>query len=46
MEDQCEELAGLAEQAGMQIPAEAETELLMDLEEEIGQRKETMEDLG
>ncbi len=46
MEDQCEELAGLAEQAGKQIPAEAETEHLIDLEEEIGQRKETVEDLG
>jgi hypothetical protein len=46
MEDQCEELAGLAEQAGKQIPAEAEAELLTDLEEEIGQRKETVEDLG
>jgi hypothetical protein len=46
MEDQCEELAWLAEQAGKQVPAEAETELLTDLEEEIGQRKETVEDLG
>ncbi len=46
MEDQCEELAGLAEQAGKQIPAEAEAELLIDLEEEMGQRKETVEDLG
>jgi hypothetical protein len=46
MEDQCDELAGLAEQAGKQIPAEAEAELLIDLEEEIGQRKETVEDLG
>ncbi len=46
MEDQCEELAGLAEQAGKQIPAEAETEILIYLEEEIGQRKETVKDLG
>jgi hypothetical protein len=46
MEDQCEELVGLAQQAGKQIPAEAETELLIDLEEEIGQRKETVGDLG
>jgi hypothetical protein len=46
MEDQCDELAGSAEQAGKQIPAEAETELLIDLEEEIGQRKDTVEDLG
>jgi hypothetical protein len=46
MESQCEELAELAEQAGNQIPAEAEAELLIDLEEEIGQRKETVGDLG
>ncbi len=46
MESQCEELAELAEQAGKQVPAEAETELLTDLEEEIGQRKETVGDLG
>jgi hypothetical protein len=46
MEDQCDELAELAEQAGKQIHAEAETELLIDLEEEIGQRKDTVEDLG
>jgi hypothetical protein len=46
MEDQCEELAGLAEQAEKQIPAEAEAKLLIDLEEEIGQRKETVGDLG
>ncbi len=46
MEGQCEELAGLAEQAGNQIPAEAEVELLIDLEEEIGQRKELVGDLG
>ncbi len=46
MESQCEELAELAEQAGKKIPAEAEAELLVDLEEEIGQRKETVGDLG
>jgi hypothetical protein len=46
MESQCEELAELAEQARKQIPAEAEAELLIDLEEEIGQRKETVGDLG
>ncbi len=46
MESQCEELAELAEQAGNQIPAEAEAELMTDLEEEIGQRKETVGDLG
>jgi F0F1-type ATP synthase membrane subunit b/b' len=46
MEGLCEELAGPAEQAGSQIPAEAEVELLMELEEEIGQRKEIVGDLG
>jgi hypothetical protein len=46
MEGQCEELASLAEQAGNQIPAEADVELLADLEEEIGQRKEMVGDLG
>jgi hypothetical protein len=46
MEGQCEELAVLAEQAGSQIPAEAEVELLVDLEEEICQRKEIVGDLG
>jgi hypothetical protein len=39
-------LAELAEQAGKQVPAEAEAELMLDLEEEIGQRKETVGDLG
>jgi F0F1-type ATP synthase membrane subunit b/b' len=46
MESQCEELTELAEQAGKQIPAKAEAEVLIDLEEEIGQRKETVGDLG
>ncbi len=46
MESQCEMLAELAKQAGKQDPAEAETELLIDLEEEKGQRKETVGDLG
>jgi hypothetical protein len=46
MEGQCEELAVLAEQAGNQVPAEAEVEVLEDLEEEIGQRKEMVGDLG
>jgi hypothetical protein len=45
MESQCEVLAELAQQAGKQVPAEAETVLLIDLEEEIGQRKETVGDL-
>jgi hypothetical protein len=39
MEDQCDELAELNEQAGKQIPAEAETEILIDLEEEMEQRR-------
>jgi hypothetical protein len=46
MEGQCEELAGLALQAGNQVPAEAEVEVLEELEEEIGQRKEMVGDLG
>jgi hypothetical protein len=46
MESQCEELAELAEQAGKQIPAEVAAQFLMDLEKEIGQRKETVGDLG
>ncbi len=35
MEGQCEELAGLAAQAGKQVIAEAEVEALEELEEEI-----------
>jgi hypothetical protein len=46
MESQCEKLAELAEQARKQIPAEAETKLLIDLEDDIGQRKEMVGDLG
>jgi hypothetical protein len=46
MEGQCEELAGLATQAGKQIPAETEVEVLEYLEEEIDQRKEVVGDLG
>jgi hypothetical protein len=46
MESQCEELAGLAVQAGKQIPTEAEVEVLEDLEEEIDQRKEMVGDVG
>jgi hypothetical protein len=46
MEGQCEKLVSLAEQAGNQIPAEPEVELLVDLEEEIGQMKEMVGDLG
>jgi hypothetical protein len=44
MEGQCEELAGLAAQAGKQVPAEAEVEVLEELEEEIDQRKELVGD--
>jgi hypothetical protein len=46
MEGQCEELAGLAAQAGKQVPAEAEVEVLEELEEEIDQRKELVGALG
>jgi hypothetical protein len=46
MEGQCEELADLATQAGKQVPAEAEVEVLEELEEEIDQRKEMVGDLG
>ncbi len=35
MEDQCEELVNLAEQAGKQVIAEAEAEQLSELEEEM-----------
>jgi hypothetical protein len=45
MEGQCEELAGLAAQAGKQVPAEAKVEILEELEEEIDQRKEMVGDL-
>jgi hypothetical protein len=46
MEGQCEELADLAAQAGKQVPAEAEVEVLEELEEEIDRRKEMVGDLG
>jgi hypothetical protein len=46
MEGQCKELADLAAQAGKQIPAEAEVEVLVELEEEMDQRKEMVGDLG
>ncbi len=45
MESQCEELAGLAAQAGKQIPAETEVEVLEELEEEMDQREEMVGDL-
>jgi hypothetical protein len=46
MEDQCEEMENLAEQAGKQIVTEAEPEQLNKLEEEMEQRKDTVEGLG
>ncbi len=46
MESQCEELAGLAAQAGKQVPAEAEVKVLGELEEEMDQREEMVGDLG
>ncbi len=46
MESQCKEQADLVAQAGKQIPAEAEVEVLEELEEEIDQRKEMVGDLG
>ncbi len=46
MEGQCEELADLAALAGKQVPAEAEVEVLEELEEEMDQRKEMVGDLG
>jgi hypothetical protein len=46
MEGQCEELADLAAQAGKQVPAEAEVEVLEELEEDMGQREEIVGDLG
>jgi hypothetical protein len=46
MESQCEELADLAAQAGKQVPAKTEVEVLEELEEEIDQRKEMVGDLG
>ncbi len=46
METQCEELANLTVQAGKQIPAEAEAEVLEELEEEINHREGMVEALG
>ncbi len=46
MESQCEELAGLAAQAGKQVPAEAEVEVLEELEEEMDHREGMVGDLG
>jgi hypothetical protein len=46
METQCEELANLTVQAGKQVPAEAEVEVLEELEEEMDHREEIVEALG
>jgi hypothetical protein len=46
METQCEELANLTVQAGNQVPAEAEAEVLEELEEEMDHREEMVEALG
>ncbi len=46
METQCEELANLMVQAGMQVSAEAEVEVLEELEEEMDHREEMVEALG
>jgi hypothetical protein len=46
METQCEELANLTVQAGKQIPAEAEAEVLEELEEEMDHREGMVEALG
>jgi hypothetical protein len=46
METQCEELVNLTVQAGKQIPAEAEAEVLEELEEEMDHREGVVEALG
>ncbi len=46
METQCEELVNLTMQAGKQVPAEAEAEILEELEEEMDHREEIVEALG
>jgi hypothetical protein len=46
METQCEELVNLTAQAGRQIPAEAEVEVLEELEEEMDHREGMVEALG
>jgi hypothetical protein len=45
METQCEELVNLTVQAGKQIPAEAEAEVLVELEEEMDHREGVVEAL-
>ncbi len=46
METQYEELVNLAVQAGKQVPAEAEVEVLEELEEEMDHREGMVGDLG
>jgi hypothetical protein len=46
MEMQCEELVSLAVQAGKQVRAEAEAEVLEELEEEMDHREDMVGDLG
>jgi hypothetical protein len=46
METQCEELVNLAVQAGKQVSAEAEAEVLEELEEEMDHREGMVGDLG
>ncbi len=46
METQCEELANLTVQARKQVPAEAEAEVLEELEEEMDHREGMVEALG
>jgi hypothetical protein len=46
METQCEELVNLAVQAGKQVPAKAEVEVLEELEEEMDHREGMVGDLG
>ncbi len=46
MESPCEELVNLTVQAGKQVPAEAEAEVLEELEEEMDHREEMVGALG
>ena len=46
METQCEELVNLTVQAGKQVPAEAEAEVLEELEEDMDHREGMVETLG
>jgi hypothetical protein len=46
METQCEELVNLTVQAGKQVPAEAEVEVLEELEEDMDHREGLVETMG